>query len=588
MAEIKVYECLNCGRPITATATTFRDVLSPSTQERYSKTNQPLPPMEFGTVSEECHNLAREISSIESRIQRLQVSMENLSEEKKRLRNRLKAYKPLIHPIRHLPDEVLSYIFRICVDMDVEELHRRDSTYSQRYPGSLDTRKAPWVLGQICRKWRSLVLSLPQLWTTVDLDWRYDEKLREYHPSLDVLLSIQLQRCRDQQLSVAYCGLRPSNSSNPFSSNVRLLLSLCSRSFQWSRATIRADAEGLLALSAYKGMFPHLVDLHVHFLYPGRAGWTRAMSDITFFDVFLDTPILRKLTITGYIESLRDLSIKFPWAQITHYAVHNDTQWFADLNDHFWVLDQMKDLEYCVLETSIPTSGIVIPEKSPSLLHLHTLVLSHRHIELEESAIDPLLDWLTLPALKVLRLTCGLDSPSSLLGFIQRSLCTIEELAVLRSVMDDEALVRLLSADCFNHVHTLELGGTSPLDLVNISDTIIRALEVASSRSNPNSPGRNSSPPAKSLLVPRLKKLVLHDEKVWSDSVFLDMVTSRREVDKFRGTVARLERLVLQDPGPWGERVIKDPEVVERMDQLCKGGLEFECRWSSESEDDLY
>ncbi|KAG7090473.1 hypothetical protein E1B28_009587 [Marasmius oreades] len=576
MNESKVYECLYCGIPVAATTVALLDVLSPSTLERFSKTNQSLPPIEFDNVSKECQNLSQGISSIESQILRLQASMESLRKEQERLRERLEAYKPLIHPIRRLPDEVLAYVFRICVDMDVEELQRKDSAYCQRYPGSLDTRKAPWVLGQICRKWRLLALSLPQLWTVFDLDWRYDDLLWEYHQSLDVLLSIQLQRSRDQPLTVTYCGLRPSSSNTPRSSNGRLLLTLCSRSFQWSKATIRADAESLQELSHYKGMFPYLTDLHVHFLYPGRIGWARARVNKSVFDTFFDTPKLRRLTITGYIEGLSDLSVRFPWAQITHYAVHNDTQWFADLEDHFSALSQMKNLEYCSLETSIPSDGILIPSKSPALSHLHTLVLSHRHIEIEESAIDPLLDWLTLPSLRTLRLTCGLDSPSSLLSFIQRSQCTIEQLAILRSVMDDGALVRLLSADCFNHVHTLELGGTTPLDLVNISDTVIRALEVPSPTST------------QSILVPRLRTLVLHDEKAWSDGVFLDMVTSRREVEKFNGTVARLERLVLQDAVSEGENAIKDPEMVLCMEELCRSGLVFEARWTCDSEDYLY
>ncbi|KAK1217824.1 hypothetical protein PQX77_019497, partial [Marasmius sp. AFHP31] len=104
----------------------------------------------------------------------LQASIADLSGAKETLELRLQTYKPLIHPVRRLPDDVLSYIFRICVDMDVEERQKKDSSYCQRYPGSLDTRKAPWLLGQICTKWRALSESLPQLWTAVDLDWRYD------------------------------------------------------------------------------------------------------------------------------------------------------------------------------------------------------------------------------------------------------------------------------------------------------------------------------------------------------------------------------------------------------------------------------
>ncbi|KAL0572846.1 hypothetical protein V5O48_009118 [Marasmius crinis-equi] len=579
----KLYECNGCGLVIASSSTTLQDVLLPAALDAFSKTNQPLPPVEFGNVSEECSHLSDEISSLEDRISRLKASMKNLQQEKERLEARLQTYKPLIHPIRRLPDDVISYIFRICGDMDVEDPQKNTSNYYQRYPGSLDTRKAPWLLGQICRKWRALLASLPQLWTVVDLDWRYEGPLREYHPAMDMLLSTQLQRCRDQELTISYCGLEPLDPGNPLTSNVRLLLILCSRSFQWSKATIRADADGLLALSSYRGMFPNLHDLHLHFLNPVKPGWIRAHDRGTVFDAFHETPSLRKLTLTGYMDAIRDLSIRFPWPQITHYSVHNDLNWFADLNDHFPILQQMKNLQYCSLETNIPsTAALNAPESPIRLPHLHTLILSHRQVDSEESAIDPLLNSLTLPSLRILRLTCGLDSSSALLSFLRRSTCTsLEQLAVLRSVLDDDALVRLLQvggAEFFGNVHTLELGGTSPLDLVNISDEVIRALTIPS---EPNT--------ATTLLVPKLRCLILYDEKVWSDSVFVDMLQSRRDVGRFgaSGKVSRLERLILQDAVAEGERVIKDLEVARRLEALCREGLEVEVRWTSGEEEDV-
>ncbi|KAJ8089245.1 hypothetical protein PM082_014493 [Marasmius tenuissimus] len=580
MTSQKLYHCIGCDLPISSSSTFRQDILPPNVLETFSSSNLPLPPLEFGTVSEECQNLSQEICSLEDRISCLQASIADLSGAKETLERRLQRYEPLIHPVRRLPDDVLSYVFRICVDMEVEERQKKDSSYCQRYPGSLNTRKAPWLLGQICTKWRTLSESLPQLWTVVDLDWRYDSLLREYHPAMERLLSTQLQRCRDQQLAVSYCGLEAADPANPLSSNVRLLLILCSRSFQWSKVTIRADAVGLLALSSYKGMFPNLNTLHLHLLHPVRPAWIRASDNQTIFDAFHDTPNLRKLTITGYIDGIRDLSLQLPWNQITHYSVHNDFNWFADHNDHFPILLNMQNLEYCSLETGIPSTGAMTsPEEPITLPRLHTLVLSHRHIESEESAIDPLLNTLTTPSLRVLRLTCGLDSSSALLSFLRRSGCTLEELAILRSVLDDDALVRLLGSDVFGGVKTLELGGTSPLDLVNISDEVILPLTLSS-----------PTPPSTPVPIPRLRCLVLHDEKAWSDAVFVEMIRSRRVVrgSNGDGAVSRLEKVILQDAVTEGESVIKDEVAKRQLRVLCEDGLVFEVRWTPEAEEELY
>ncbi|KAL0057857.1 hypothetical protein AAF712_015491 [Marasmius tenuissimus] len=534
---------------------TLQDILPPTALETFSSSNLPLPPLEFGTVSEECQILSQKISSLEDRISCLQASIADLSSAKETLERRLQEYKPLIHPVRRLPDDVLSYVFRICVDTEVEERQKKDSSYCQRYPGSLNTRKAPWLLGQICTKWRALTESLPQLWTVVDLDWRYDPLLREYHPAMDRLLSTQLQRCRGQQLAVSYCGLEAADPANPLSSNIRLLLILCSRSFQWSKVTIRADAVGLLALSSYKGMFPNLNTLHLHLLHPVRPAWIRASDNQTIFDAFHDTPNLRKLTITGYIDGIRDLSLQLPWNQITHYSVHNDFNWHTKYGCDDFSRGAYNTATVAYARAEPPAHRVGGIGYRPPAEYAHN-------------------SFATCPPINL-----WTDSSSALLSFLRRSGCTLEELAILRSVLDDDALVRLLGSDVFGGVKTLELGGTSPLDLVNISDEVILPLTLSS-----------PTPPSTPVPIPRLRCLVLHDEKAWSDAVFVEMIRSRRVVrgGNGDGAVSRLEKVILQDAVTEGESVIKDEVAKRQLRVLCEDGLVFEVRWTPEAEEELY
>ncbi|KZV81085.1 hypothetical protein EXIGLDRAFT_629076, partial [Exidia glandulosa HHB12029] len=62
----------------------------------------------------------------------------------------------LLHPIRRLPDEVLSMIFEVV------------PTFRPKRPilsGSLKPRR-PFVISAVCRRWRAVALSTPALWNT--------------------------------------------------------------------------------------------------------------------------------------------------------------------------------------------------------------------------------------------------------------------------------------------------------------------------------------------------------------------------------------------------------------------------------------
>jgi len=65
----------------------------------------------------------------------------------------------VFHPLRQLPEEILLQIFEHCADEEVQEwLKYEDSTPNPKFP----TRMAG-----VCRRWRSIALSCPQLWRRV-------------------------------------------------------------------------------------------------------------------------------------------------------------------------------------------------------------------------------------------------------------------------------------------------------------------------------------------------------------------------------------------------------------------------------------
>ncbi|KAF9001655.1 hypothetical protein BDZ89DRAFT_670908 [Hymenopellis radicata] len=72
--------------------------------------------------------------------------------------------KSLLHPIRSLPEDILLAIFMLCTQGHTVP------------PDSLGIYWAPWVLSQVCRRWRFIALSLPRLWTRLDLSRHYYDR----------------------------------------------------------------------------------------------------------------------------------------------------------------------------------------------------------------------------------------------------------------------------------------------------------------------------------------------------------------------------------------------------------------------------
>ncbi|KAJ8089078.1 hypothetical protein PM082_014326 [Marasmius tenuissimus] len=145
---------------------------------------------------------------IKSQNRELSTSSKSLEEALARITEKKQIYHSILHPIRRLPPEILVEIFRICTFGDA---------FTGQFPGSLDTRKAPWKLTQVCRAWRSVSASASSLWTQVSIyKSRGPTVSASRMASLEALLSIQLERSRGQALSLSYePGRVPATSNEP-------------------------------------------------------------------------------------------------------------------------------------------------------------------------------------------------------------------------------------------------------------------------------------------------------------------------------------------------------------------------------------
>ncbi|KAL0063829.1 hypothetical protein AAF712_009274 [Marasmius tenuissimus] len=542
-----LYSCVGCGLEVGNTKDDAHDALTEECIALSKSNDPPSPLLVYDNIRERYVEASDNLKALDSKIKKLSASMAALNEERARISKRKQIYKSILHPMRRLPLEVLTEIFRFCTSGSFTDLALGQKDVMRAFPGSLDTRQAPWVLGQVCLRWRLLTLSTADLWTRIDISWDVKPFSLDRAASLAHNLALQLQRCRDRPLAVSYnCAVDSDRNLR-----AQFALLLCSRSFQWEKARIQGDVDGLAPLRLGCGLLPSLKALHVIIL-DSVDDWSEmALGSI---QVFERSPSLRHFVMSGDARAFLQQDNQVPWGQLVHYVFRKSDLWWPDLDDHYQILPQLENVQVCVLDSSVPISrNPSLPLQNTLVLrHLHTLILAHAE-EDEMGAIGPLLRWLTLPALRILRLPLGFDCPDALVEFLNRSHCSLEELTIVEienklvDTMPD--MIRVFEVGCLQKLHTLGLGGSSWRSEKEQTawDTVFKALAFSQHSDR--------------LLLPKLRRLMLYGlSMTWTDGALVKMIISRREGVEGWNTYP-LEKVILWDVGHWDDRTDEASEA---------------------------
>ncbi|KIK64528.1 hypothetical protein GYMLUDRAFT_416174 [Collybiopsis luxurians FD-317 M1] len=310
-----------------------------------------------------------------------------------------------------LDGDILNEIFRACVALEISESLTDSLT---------DVSRAPWVLGQVCQSWRTVVLSSPLLWRFIGI--RMD---KSHCSERRMLFLLNTYLCRS-----ASCGL-----------DVQLHSELC---FQKSPPFLFPLCILPLALTRYQ-----------HSLILLSTPYTAPQAGQDFYNLAEEVRIFRCCTNLKRI-SLGDLSFPrdvfhLPWAVIQHLDFHISSSSLACNLGIFRSLKGLQNLTSCVLECRAAAhqnreaDRLILP-----LLHSMTLISVDRtnndqtlDTETVESTtgVAQILSWLTLPALQHLELKLKLpeETEASLrevLQLVYRSRCVIGKFFMSPSISD--------------------------------------------------------------------------------------------------------------------------------------------------------
>lgn len=372
-----------------------------------------------------------QLSALHEQISKTRGLLESLTQQEKQLQSYVQEYQAVTHPMRRLPADILSVIFSLCTDLTTTKQQVRPDNHLR---DSLDTNNAPWIFGQVCRRWRSIVLDLSSLWSclTVSLD-KMPTDARPIH-----LLGRRLRRAGQCPMSVLLRSTKEVRDTHP------LLHAIIPYSDQWRDLYVSFPPKSYKTLSCIKGLLSTLQTLHIEISQPK---WDSPSGPL---DIFLFAPQLHELITTD----VADISRMFilPWSQITRYE-WKEWEDFppVDNSHHLATLRLMPSLEICILSCQVPAipTGPYVIFQLPRLRELHlTDVCGTRG-----GGVADLLKGFNAPALQMLD-SDGYESHENLetlIAFFKRSASPITKLRLQCPDATDEELLQL-----FRIVPTLE------------------------------------------------------------------------------------------------------------------------------------
>ncbi|KAL0067964.1 hypothetical protein AAF712_004867 [Marasmius tenuissimus] len=451
LASTPPYACHLCGHVVDE-QTTEKIPSSSSSIETFSKSNDSPSLSELGLPEKEGKHLAKLQASLDSEIARLRTSLELIEEKRRQVGTRMWICKSARHPIRRLPNEILTRIFNFCVEGDVNFVEGSGKTdWQNDGPSTLDLDHSLWALSQVCQRWRNLALSLPKLWTAININC----VVRKEKPEIDLMrwrLALTLERSRDQPLYISWF--------EDYSLDPAVLRLLGSCSARWKCATIRASTVGFDLLAFTTTSFTALSRLRLYF--EEDPDWLDEEEGASMFSLWEDAPALTKVYLSSSSDIHPHLATLVPWEQIRDLTLASNNSYerkmivWPDLHE---ILPLMDNIHKCFIQSfSFDHNLSHIPALSIpfTLAHLQSLKLFAAS---SPDSIAAFLDSVTLPALtsfQVFPLEAD-DIQSIVTRFLKRSACTLAILGLMG--INDDTLIELLSLREIQGVQDLLISG---------------------------------------------------------------------------------------------------------------------------------
>ncbi|KAJ7267322.1 hypothetical protein C8J57DRAFT_1615974 [Mycena rebaudengoi] len=304
----------------------------------------------------------------------------------------------IVYPVLTLPPEVTSEIFCWCLP----------STPDFPQP---DPAAPPLVLLAICRRWRSIALAIPQLWSRLEI--RLGPSITR-NESLCLLLERWLSRSASHPLSILLDDTESARSTSTSFYNT-----VVPHAHHLQHLHLILEHEHLVRyLDNFNGGYPLLET--VNFSASEAGLYTLSLA------AFQASP--RLLSVDADAETLHPFPLYLPlWSQLTRFVGRN-----MSIAQGWLALTRMSSLEeFFLILVGSPSTNLIAGLAPTTLPRLRCLkVFQEGELLCNPSDVTPFLRFLTLPALTELTFSTDDDHISHFLDFMARSSCHLISLVV--------------------------------------------------------------------------------------------------------------------------------------------------------------
>ncbi|PBK95176.1 hypothetical protein ARMGADRAFT_963820 [Armillaria gallica] len=475
----------------------------------------------ISSCKQDLHRLNLERSSLHAFLldlkKHLKEKIDILDQERTRISEAIHECQGIISPVRRLPPELLCQIFlgtieRAQTTADVDtQLH---DTKSVGY--------SPLSISSVSAKWRSIALSFPELWSSINIlllvdDGGFSDDLNSKR------LHLYLDRSQGYPLSISIYDLAGGMVDDL---PAYLITVLSPSSTRIRELSLHLPAHLFFEISTLRLSLPLLETLILH---------CTIEEDLYGYNpirLFAFTPSLISLKFIDVLEP--DQSFELPWSQVKQYkSVHHDDTFHGNISQphhHLSVLRELQQVEECILRLGEAShefdfEGIIFPLVC---LQLRVLDLSSRITDEGEdnSGFQQVADRFTLPALTTLKVSCSREGDEPARTFTSIYHLLNHSKPPITILQFDNGLI--LTEDLLNLFRV-----TPTLEDVRLVTHNVFTSEVLEELTVDHTPSGSSD-----VVLPRLRHLVMGGGRLQKEQ-FMRMIQSRWNI----GQSSRVERL---------------------------------------------
>ncbi|PBK90107.1 hypothetical protein ARMGADRAFT_1032691 [Armillaria gallica] len=145
--------------------------------------------------------LEQQFSVYDASLNRIDEVRSEVQRHRDAVHRSLAAYSSTLAPIRRLPGDILRAVF---LEVQISQWwNRQELSGPSTEPPALDFSQGPWELSHVCGAWRDVILSYPQLWSRIALQFWTGRQAETLHLTLSALQAMIL-RSAQHPLDIAF------------------------------------------------------------------------------------------------------------------------------------------------------------------------------------------------------------------------------------------------------------------------------------------------------------------------------------------------------------------------------------------------